>query len=71
MHSRSRAISAKAQGHSAPFRGISSLKHSLLVFMRWLKVQEKVHKDTEVVSWLACCLGGQIKGLVLEGAGRR
>ena len=58
-------MSATAQGHSAPLRGIFSLKPSLLVFMRQFKVQEKVHKGAEVVSWLACCLGGQIKGLVL------
>ena len=58
-------MSAKVRGRGAPFRGIFSLKHSLLVFIRRFKVQEKVHKSTEVVSWLACRLAGQIKGLVL------
>lgn len=58
-------MSAKVQGRGAPFRGIFSLRHSLLVFIRRFKVQEKVHKGTEVVSWLACRLAAQIKGFVL------
>lgn len=64
-------MSAKVQGRGAPFRGIFSLKHFLLVFIRQFKVQEKVHEGAEVGSWLACCLGGQIKGLMPCGAGRR